>query len=151
MKEILSKAAFLAGGVLAFSITSLSQQGGTSGVKYFPSTEVNEAFSKGAPIYKEDGHNYKITTGRREKTGTAELHTKDTDVFYIVDGSATFVTGGKLIAQTGKGEELRGTGIEGGETRHLVKGDVIIIPANVPHWFKSIEAAPFLYFVVKVQ
>jgi mannose-6-phosphate isomerase-like protein (cupin superfamily) len=77
--------------------------------------------------------------------------TKDTDVFYILDGSATFVTGGELVdgAPTDP-DEIRGTSIKGGEPHALQKGDVIIIPRGIPHHFTEV-AAPLNYFVVKVR
>ena len=49
-----------------------------------------------------------------------------------------------------KTEKLRGKSIDGGETRKLVPGDVVIIPNNVPHWFKEVSS-PFNYYVVKVH
>lgn len=120
-------------------------------VKFIPSSDVAAAFDKSAVIYEENGHNYKILGGRREKPGMAELHEKDTDLFYVLEGAATFVTGGKMSdAKKTAPDEVRGSAVEGGEARRLAKGDVIIIPAGVPHWFKSIEMAPFLYYVVKV-
>jgi mannose-6-phosphate isomerase-like protein (cupin superfamily) len=67
-----------------------------------------------------------------------------------MEGSATFVTGGTVVepATTGPGE-ARGKAITGGTPRHLQKGDVIVIPKGVPHWFTEVSS-PFLYFVVKV-
>ena len=120
-------------------------------VKYFSSAEVHAAFEKGSPILNKDGRTYWVLAGRRDKPGQSELHEKDTDVFYILQGSATFVTGGKMIdPKTTAPGELRGSGIEGGESRTLSKDDVIIIPAGTPHWFKGVQGT-FLYFVVKVQ
>jgi unsaturated rhamnogalacturonyl hydrolase len=119
-------------------------------VKYFPSADVHAAFEKGAPLINKDGRAYWVIAGRRDKPGQSELHEKDTDVFYIVQGSATFVTGGKMLEpKTTAPGEVRGSGIEGGELRTLSKDDVIIIPAGVPHWFKEVEGT-FLYLVVKV-
>ena len=120
-------------------------------VKYFSSTEVQAAFEKGSPIVNKDGRTYWVLAGRRDKPGQSELHEKDTDVFYILEGSATFVTGGKMVdpKSTAPGE-VRGSAIDGGENRTLSKGDVIVIPAGVPHWFKDVQGT-FLYFVVKVQ
>ena len=46
--------------------------------------------------------------------------------------------------------EIRGRKITGGETREIAKGDVIIVPAGTPHWFKEVSA-PFLYYVVKAR
>jgi len=62
-------------------------------------------------------------------------------------GSPLLVQQVKFLAPVGPGQ-LLGTGIEGGETHHLVKGDVIVIPAGVPHWFKEVRG-PLLYFTVK--
>jgi mannose-6-phosphate isomerase-like protein (cupin superfamily) len=121
------------------------------GVKYFSSAEVHAAFEKGVPPLAKDGHTYWVTAGRRDKPGQSELHEKDTDVFYVLQGSATFVTGGKMVdPKTTAPGEIRGSAIEGGESRTLSKDDVIVIPAGVPHWFKDVQGL-FLYFVVKVQ
>jgi glc operon protein GlcG len=110
---------------------------------------VAAAFAKGIPLVETD--DYKIHASRREAPGVAEIHTRDTDIAYVIQGSATLVTGGtavdlKAIAP----EELRGSAITGGETRKLVPGDVAVIPNGVPHWFREVEA-PFLYYVVKVR
>jgi mannose-6-phosphate isomerase-like protein (cupin superfamily) len=121
------------------------------GVKYFPSADVHAAFEKGSLLIAKDGHTYSVSAGRRDKPGQSELHEKDTDVFYILQGSATFVTGGKMVdAKTTAPGEIRGSGIEGGEIHALSKDNVIVIPAGVPHWFKDVQG-PFLYFVVKTQ
>lgn len=120
-------------------------------VKYFSATEVHAAFEKSSPLINKGDKNYWILAGRRDKPGQSELHEKDTDVFYILQGSATFVTGGKMLdAKTTAPGELRGSGIEGGESRTLSKDEVIVIPAGTPHWFKEVQGT-FLYFVVKVQ
>ena len=76
---------------------------------------------------------------------------QDTDIAYILQGSATLVTSGVAVGvkETGP-EEFRGTAIEGGETRELKVGDVVVIPNGTPHWFKSVQG-PLLYYVVKVR
>lgn len=112
------------------------------------SNKVAAAFARGMPLIETN--NFKVHASRREAPGMAEIHTRDTDVFYILEGSATFVTGGKAIGpKTVAPNELRGQRIEGGESRQLRKGDVIIIPNGVPHWFKEVRG-PLLYYVVKV-
>jgi glc operon protein GlcG len=69
----------------------------------------------------------------------------------VLQGSATFITGGEAIeAKTTEPNELRGSGINGGETRKIAKGDVVIVPHGVPHQFLEVTD-PFLYFVVKVR
>ncbi|PYJ07765.1 MAG: hypothetical protein DME25_03025, partial [Verrucomicrobia bacterium] len=63
---------------------------------------------------------------------------------------ANFVTGGKPVEPRSEGSgETRAKAITGGEERHLTKGDVIVIPNGVPHWFREVNG-PFLYYVVKV-
>jgi unsaturated rhamnogalacturonyl hydrolase len=123
----------------------------TDTVKYFSAAEVRASLEKGSPLITKNGRSYSLSTGRREKPGQSELHEKDTDVFYVLQGTATFVTGGTMLdpKPTGPGE-VRGSGIEGGQTQTLSKDDVIVIPAGVPHWFKDVQGT-FLYFVVKTQ
>jgi glc operon protein GlcG len=69
---------------------------------------------------------------------------------YVLEGAATLVTGGMALeARTIAPGEIRGNSIEGGEVRHIEKGDVVVIPNGVPHWFKEVDG-PLLYYVVKV-
>ena len=130
---------------------SLSTQK-TSAVTFFDSRSVADAFSKGAVLVGENsGENYQVHASRREKSGLAEIHELDTDIIYVLDGTATIVTGGKSVEpkQTAP-NEFRGTSVEGGETRQLKKGDVLVVPKGTPHWFKQVDGA-FLYYVVKVR
>jgi mannose-6-phosphate isomerase-like protein (cupin superfamily) len=93
---------------------------------------------------------YKVMTARRVVPGPVEIHVRDTDVFYIVDGTATFVTGGTAVDPVViRPNELHAKSITGGTEHQLVKGDVIIIPHGIPHQFSKIDNQ-FLYFVVKV-
>ncbi len=118
-------------------------------VSYLSSDQVQAAFAKGVPMIEVG--DYKIHASRREGPGMAEIHTRDTDIAYILQGSATLVTGGVAVGVKATGpEELRGTAIEGGATRELKVGDVVVIPNGTPHWFKTVQA-PFLYYVVKVR
>ena len=111
--------------------------------------QVESAFAKGMPLIEVG--DYKIHASRREGPGMAEIHTRDTDIAYVLRGSATLVTGGTAVdVKEIAPEELRGTAIQGGETRQLQVGDVVVIPNGVPHWFKDVQA-PFLYYVVKVR
>ena len=119
-------------------------------VSYFESAKVSNAFASGAVLF-DRGERYMIHASRREKPGMAEIHDEDADIVHVLDGSATIITGGhatnvKAIADG----ESRGDSISGGEERKLVKGDVIVIPKGVPHWFREVDA-PFLYYVVKVR
>jgi glc operon protein GlcG len=119
-------------------------------VTYFDRSQVNEAFDKGAVLFNQ-GESYMVHASRRENPGMAEIHTKDADIVYVLDGTATLVTGGTAInPKVVEPDELRGSGIEGGEARQLKQGDVIIVPAGVAHWFKEVSK-PFLYYVVKAR
>lgn len=118
-------------------------------VRYLGHDEVAAAFAKGKPMIEV--RDYKIHASRREGPGLVEVHTRDTDIAYVLQGSATLVTGGAPIGLKEIGaEELRGSAIRGGETRQLNPGDVVVIPNGIPHWFKEVKA-PFLYYVVKVR
>jgi glc operon protein GlcG len=123
----------------------------TSGpVSYFEKETVGSAFAKGSVLF-DKSDKYMVHASRRDQPGMGEVHTKDTDIIYVLEGSATFVTGGTLVeAHSTAADEIRGKAISGGETRTLVKGDVIIVPAGTPHWFKEVKG-PFLYYVVKAR
>src|SRR5216110_3745782 len=114
---------------------------------FIDSKNVSAAFAKGMPLLETSG--YKVHASRRFEPGQAEIHTLDTDVIYVVDGSATLVTGGKAIDKKVIGpNEIRGSRIEGGEEHHITKGDAIIIPNGVAHQFTAV-AGELHYFVCK--
>ena|SRR5947209_5211303 len=121
---------------------------GSSGVTYVDHEKVSAALAKGGPLVSAP--DLTVSGSHREKAGQVEVHDKETDVIYVVDGDATFVTGGSMIGgkATKPGQSL-GTDIKGGETHHLAKGDVIVVPAGIPHWFKEVPHT-VSYYVVKV-
>ncbi len=117
-------------------------------VLFFDAREMADAFAKGRLVHSAP--EYKIVAGHRDAPGAPEAHDADTDVFYILAGECTFVTGGKVIdARLESPGETRGSRIEGGAPRELKKGEVIVIPRGVPHWFSEVRKATD-YFVVKV-
>jgi len=131
-------------------VAAAAVSSGAASVTYFDSAKVSAAFDKGSVLFNQ-GESYMVHASRREKPGQAEIHTKDADIVYVLDGTATLITGGNAIdAKTTEPDELRGSAISGGEVRQLKKGDVIIVPAGVPHWFKEVSN-PFLYYVVKAR
>ena len=74
--------------------------------------------------------------------GGANLHqVNTTEIYYMVEGVATLVTGGTLTdsAPAPSGTSIRGSGIEGGVSRRITKGDVVIIPGQTPHWWSELE------------
>src|SRR5204863_4649330 len=122
-----------------------------SPVLFFDASQVSASFSKGAVLLDGTNRNYMVHTSRRDNPGQAEIHTLDTDIIYVMEGTATFVTGGTAVDAKEIGpNEIRGSRIEGGDTRQLSKGEVIVVPNNTPHWFKEVGGA-FLYYTIKVR
>ena len=120
-------------------------------VLFFDNDQVSASFSKGAVLLDGTNRNYMVNTSRRDKPGLAEIHRLDTDIIYVVEGTATFVTGGTVVeTKEIEPNEIRGSRIDGGETRQLSKGEVIIVPNNTPHWFKEVGGT-FLYYTIKVR
>ena len=122
-----------------------------SPVLFFDARQVSTSFSSGAVLLDRSDRHYMVHTSRRDKPGVAEIHALDTDIIYVLQGSATLVTGGTAVdAKEIAPNEIRGTRIEGGTARQLAKGDVIIVPNNTPHWFNEVSGA-FLYYTIKVR
>jgi quercetin dioxygenase-like cupin family protein len=141
---MLSIAAAAAAAGIALAATGTRAQ-----ITYIPAAQVSAAFAKGAVLLNKGS--YQVHASRREAPGEVEIHVKDTDIIYVLEGSTTFVTGGTVVdGKTMAPDEIRGTAVDDGETRHLGKGDVIIVPHGTPHWFKEVEG-PVLYYVVKVR
>ncbi len=80
---------------------------------------------------------YRINLVRRVKPGAALAHAGNTELHYITEGAGTIVTGGTIVRPAGGGSAT----IENGNTRRVVKGDVILVPADTPHWYKDVEGA----------
>jgi uncharacterized protein GlcG (DUF336 family)/mannose-6-phosphate isomerase-like protein (cupin superfamily) len=120
-------------------------------VSYWKSQDVTAAFAKGSVLFGGDGRNYMVHASHRDGAGMAEVHTLDADIIYVLDGSATFVTGGTVEGgRETAANEIRGTSITNGEVRRIAKGDVLIVPSGTPHWFKDVTG-PLNYYVVKVR
>ena len=115
--------------------------------------KVAATMRKAAPL--ADGPNLRVSGGFRpfasiDKSPVAEVHDNEADLFYVVDGRATQMLGGRVIdgKPTGPGQ-IRGPKTDGGQTHTLGKGDVMWVPAGMPHWFPEIPE-PLSYLLVKV-
>jgi mannose-6-phosphate isomerase-like protein (cupin superfamily) len=83
---------------------------------------------------------YTATLEYRASVGPAALHEKDAEMMYVIDGSATLTTGGKLVGETRtNAANLSGTAIQNGESKTISKGDFIVVPEGTPHWFSAID------------
>ena len=117
-------------------------------VTYVGHDKVAAALAKGGSLVSAP--DLSVSGSHRTGPGRVEVHEKETDVFYVVEGEATFVTGGTMVGGkvTKPGQHV-GSDIQGGETHRLSKGDVMVIPAGTPHWFKEVPQS-ISYYVVKV-
>lgn len=115
---------------------------------YMSATEVADAVAKlpknplaSVPVYKIGPFNVNVEhrLGSPAAAQAGSIHEKDAELFYMIDGTATLVTGGKLIDGAKDGDNWRGKGIEGGKAQKMSKGDFMLVPAGVPHWFTDIS------------
>jgi len=117
-------------------------------VEYFPADAVRAAFADGTSSLIAN-EAFRVNPSRRDGPGEAEIHSTDSDIFYVLHGSAEVVTGGEIVTpRKASATEIRGPSIVGGTAQRIGSGDVLSIPRGVAHWFKTVEA-PFTYFVVK--
>ena len=177
MKIMLGLLVFL----FAFSAAApdaASAQQAASATKPLPATYVSaadiQANLNGSPnaatnpqpnIRVVDAGRYNVAVGviHRPQTppGVAAVHFKVSEIYHVMDGAGTLVTGGTMVnAKTRPADSISvkledgpgasGTAIQGGVTRKIKAGDVVVIPAGVPHWFSEIEGS-ITYVVVRVD
>ena len=145
MKTIFSGIAIIS--LLASS--SMAQQPAPAAKTYTSAAEINALIAKAkserkgdAPIVQENILRldpYSAGLEYRGAVGPAAVHETEAEFFYVIDGSATMITGGKLTGEKRNGENLTGTAIEGGTPRTVGKGDFIVVPENTAHWFSKID------------
>ena len=88
---------------------------------------------------------YNVNLEYRAAVANAAVHEREAELFYVVDGSATMVTGGKLVNPSRTNpDNLSGSGIEGGQAQRVRKGDFVMVPQGTPHWFSAIEGTVVL-------
>ena len=133
--------------VLLATVLTMSAAQGRQNATYVGHAKVAAAAS-GADL--ATGPDFTVMMMKRTGAGHVEVHAKETDTFYVLDGEATFVTGGTMIGgRISRPNQQLGESIQGGQTYRLSKGDVIIIRAGTPHWFKQVPRS-ITYYVVKV-
>ncbi len=142
MKKLVFLSALLA--CVALVITAAEPTPAT----YVGHDKVAELFAKGGAVAKND--DFTASVASRTAAGQVEVHEKETDIFYITSGEATFITGGTMVGgKLSRPAQWLGTEIQGGVTHTLTKGDIITIPVGTPHWFKEVKT-PIFYYMVKV-
>ena len=135
--------------MLSTTALLMAADGVPTTVTYVPHDKVSATMVKGGEIINDHGL---IVLAQRRGAGEVEVHEKTNHVFIIVEGEATFVTGGTLVGvrETAPGQR-RAPSVQGGETHHLTKGDVITIPAKTPHWFKEVPTQTIAYYAINTE
>jgi len=119
----------------------------TTGV-YMSAADISTAVGKlpknplgSVPVFKIGPYNVNVEhrLGSPAEAQAGSIHDKDAELFLMLDGTATLVTGGKLIDAVHMGDNWRGKGIEGGKSQKMAKGDFMLVPAGIPHWFTDIN------------
>lgn len=104
---------------------------------------------------------HRAKTAGRDIGGGVE-HSEITEVYHVISGNGTFVTGGTIenerdiaannpVVTTLNGPSTSGGKVIGGQSRKIGPGDVVIIPPNTPHWFTEITTDQIVYLVVRVD
>ena len=159
-------------GALAMVVAMPAQPAAPPSATYVPSADVaatvkqmNPAAVSDRQIRMIDAGSYHVGVGVVQRPGSAKQgsieHDKLTEVYYVIEGTGTLVTGGQQVDGTSlspdsatyrelAGPGMTGTGINGGESRRVTPGDVVIIPQGVPHWFSGIDGT-IKYLVVRVD
>src|SRR5262245_21212698 len=128
---------------------AVSADGVPTKVTYIPHDTVSATMAKGGSILNDHGL---IILAQRRGAGEVEVHAKTHHVFIIVEGEATFITGGTLVgARDTAPDQIRASSVQGGQTHHLTKGDVITIPAKTPHWCKEVPTQTIAYYAVNTE
>lgn len=111
--------------------------------------ESSPSGSAGATLEKYPNHYTMLTV--RTKSGGVEMHQHASDIFVVLSGQATVLTGGHIVDQKQiRDGEFTGTSIEGAVSHTVHTGDVVHISPNVPHQTVVEPGHTFTYYVIKV-
>ena len=138
------------------TVAAMAQQPSAQSIKTFASSADVAALREKAKSERKEGQAtvskpilqlapYSANLEYRVAVGPAAVHEREAEMFYVIDGAATLVTGGKLVNEKRtNAENLGGTAIEGGTPQAVAKGDFVIVPENTPHWFSAIQGTVVL-------
>ncbi len=149
MKFSVVKTALLVATSLLAASAASTGEGVPAAVHYIPHDQVATVMAKGGPIINDPGL---LVLANRREAGAVEYHEHTNHIFIIVEGEGTMITGGTMVgAKRTNAEQMTATSIDGGETFHLTKGDVITIPAKTPHWWKELSTKNIAYYAVNIE
>ena len=141
-------------GLIAVGVSTLAAQRATLPATDLPAAEINAFIDKlpkdaisDLPIKVVDVGGYRLGVygvfRPKAVKQDAVLHeVRTTEVYQMLEGAGTLVTGGTLVEERRdpKSTTVRGSRIEGGVSRRVTKGDMIIIPGRTPHWWSELES-----------
>jgi mannose-6-phosphate isomerase-like protein (cupin superfamily) len=149
MKLLFMTAALFAMIVILTPAADSAGGGVPAAVHYIGHDAVAATMAKGGAIVNDPGL---VVLANRREAAAVEYHDHTNHIFIMVEGDATFVTGGNMVgARRTAPDQMRATSIEGGVTYHLSKGDVITIPAKTPHWWKEVSTKTVAYYAVNIE
>jgi len=136
-------------GVMLLAALVQAQQAGPALSTFASSSDVVALIAK-AKAERKDGQAiviekilqfapYVANLEYRASAGAAAVHPKEAEMMYVIEGSGTIVTGGKLTGAT----------IDGGDSKTISKGDFLLVPENTPHWINAI-GSPLVLMTIKV-
>lgn len=129
--------------------TMMIADGVPTTVTYVPHDKAAATLVKGGQIIGDKGL---VMLANRRGAGEVEVHEKTNHIFIVIEGEATFITGGTLVgARQTAPDQVRAASVEGGTTYHLTKGDVITVPAKTPHWFKEVPTKTIAYYAINLE
>jgi quercetin dioxygenase-like cupin family protein len=144
----------------AFSIPALAQSAATK-AEVFSANQVHTQLAQSAQQAATKGSggatlgsygSHTIMLSERTASGKAEIHAHFDDVMYVMDGKATLITGGEVIEpHDGANGETSGSGIRNGNSQAIAAGDIIHIPAGVPHQLVIAPGTTYVALVIKVK
>ena len=141
----------LIGLAVTLATSAVAQQAPQQPKTFTSAAEVAAMMAKAKTDRKQDQANFiqqilrlapynTVNLEYRAAVGPAAVHETEAELFFVIDGSGTLVTGGKLAGETRQNAaNLQGTAIDGGESKPVAKGDFFIVPEGVPHWFSKIN------------
>jgi mannose-6-phosphate isomerase-like protein (cupin superfamily) len=164
-------------GVFALSLSALAQHTPRGTATDVSNTEILSTAQKtaSAPVSDQQirvvsiNNEYNVGVGvvHRAKTAGRDIgggieHSQITEVYHVISGNATFVTGGTIenpketpsdsqVVKVLNGPSTGGGPVQNGTSRKIGPGDVVVIPPNTPHWFTEITSDQIVYLVVRVD
>ena len=130
-------------------LSLLAQSAGAPAVSYMSAAEISKGLSTAIAADPAAGAAVTVSPGIavRRRSGGGEpqyaiIHPFSTEIYYIIEGAASLVTGGTLAPPPpapADPDVVRSKSLKGGVTRQVAKGDVIVVPPGTPHWFSAID------------